>query len=134
MTLTLAKSFSLDIMLSCQKTRNERRDETAIYHPDDTVSGFLRIIGHSNTVLDSVSLVLEGEPKQTKRAGMKAEVCAGIVRIWQSSPVGGEVFSAIQHRVSVSLSIAHIASQPPSLSLLTEYTVSQTNPAFAVQQ
>ena len=117
MTFALAKSFSLDILLSCPTVKVERGDETAIYHPDDTVSGFLRIIGHANTVLDSVSLALEGEPKQTKCADVTAEVRAGIVRIWQSSPVGEEGFSAVQHRVSVSLSISYIASKSPSMSL-----------------
>ena len=117
MSLALSDSFSLDILLCCPTLKVKHGDESIIYHPNDTVSGFLRIHGHANTVLESVSLALEGEPKQATCADVAADVYKGIVRIWETSPVGEEHVLAIQHKVSVSLSISHVASKPPSLNL-----------------
>ena len=68
MSLAWIERFSLDILLSSPAAEVEDVGETVIYHPGDTVSGFLRIIGHANTVLDSVSVVLEGAPGQRQCA------------------------------------------------------------------
>lgn len=66
MTHAAARSCSLDIRFSCTKVKLEGGDKTAIYYPGDNVAGFVKIVGHANTVLDSVSLTLEGELQQTK--------------------------------------------------------------------
>ena len=66
MSLAWIERFSLDILLRSAGAEVERGDETVIYHPGDTVSGFLRIIGHANIVLESVSVVLEGEREQAE--------------------------------------------------------------------
>jgi hypothetical protein len=63
MTHALGQDCSLDILLSCPRIKGERGDETAIYHQGDIVSGFIKVLGHVNTVLDGLSVALEGEPK-----------------------------------------------------------------------
>lgn len=77
-----APDFTLDIFFSCPAVKAERGDETATYHPGDTLSGFLKITSRANTMFEDVFITLEG-----------------IVRIWESSPVLENELLAVQHRV-----------------------------------
>lgn len=101
MSHALAQGCFLDILLSCSRSKVERGGETAIYHPGESVSGFLKILGHTNTVFDNVSVALEGESQQREFSHIIAETHTGIVRLWEGSLVQAEDFWAVQHRVSV---------------------------------
>lgn len=76
-----ARDFTLDIFLSCPAVQAERGDETATYHPGETLSGFLKITSRVNIVFEDVFITLEG-----------------IVRIWESSPALENELLAVQHR------------------------------------
>jgi len=104
-----ARDFTLDIFLSCPAVQAERGDETATYHPGETLSGFLKITSRVNIVFEDVFITLEGELWQAGGADVATKPYAGIVRIWESSPALENELLAVQHRVSMSLPIMSTA-------------------------
>ena len=133
MTHSLTQSCSLAILFSNPKFKVVRGDDTAIYHPGDTVSGFLKILCHAHTAFEDVSLALEGELPRRKFANKTAEAETGTVRIWEETETTVGYISGIQHRVRLSLSSRSIR-QVSEFEFLTEAIVSQTSSAFGVQQ
>jgi hypothetical protein len=103
MVLALAQICSLRILFSCRDAVPEEQT-TRIYHPGDTISGFVKVIGHADIFLDNLSISLEGELLQTEPADILADAFIGTVRIWESNGARQETFSALQHTVSVYLS------------------------------
>jgi len=89
-----ARDFTLDIFPSCPAVQAERGDETATYHPGETLSGFLKITSRVNIVFEDVFITLEG-----------------IVRIWESSPALENELLAVQHRVISETSPAFAIQQ-----------------------
>lgn len=104
-----APDFTLDIFFSCPAVKAERGDETATYHPGDTLSGFLKITSRANTMFEDVFITLEGVLWQPSGADVTTKPYAGIVRIWESSPVLENELLAVQHRVSMLLPISYTA-------------------------
>lgn len=115
MTSALISRFSLDILLSSATAKIEGGDKAAIYHPGDTISGFLKITGYANTVLDNMSLALEGESNAGKLTyvDVMIEKCAGTVRIWHGRIVDEEGCFIANHRVSALLSISRVTQAAP---------------------
>jgi len=93
-----ARDFTLDIFPSCPAVQAERGDETATYHPGETLSGFLKITSRVNIVFEDVFITLEGELWQAGGADVATKPYAGIVRIWESSPALENELLAVQHR------------------------------------
>lgn len=55
------QDFTLNILFSCSTGEVGQGNDKAIFHPGDTVSGFLKITSRANIVLENVIITLEGE-------------------------------------------------------------------------
>ncbi|KXL43825.1 hypothetical protein M433DRAFT_275693 [Acidomyces richmondensis BFW] len=75
------QDFTLNILFSCSTGEVGQGNDKAIFHPGDTVSGFLKITSRANIVLENVIITLEG-----------------MVRIWECSPALENELLAVQHR------------------------------------